>query len=508
MNTSANISIRLYNASTQGTTTTNGGVVSIPTTIIQASSIAEYEKYDYHQNFMQPADAWSLHVGADRISDQLASQLQNNAVVYLDCTTSTGTVRTIGAGYIDQIKLHNYREGKGGTYYEIRGRTFLAQAIDDGIDPWSNRFDFAEGTTLGQLIGSVFLQYGIDVIYSGTDANVRDIVTGVNPNNPNNTTSTSTIFIPNLAQEAYVEGFSDVEGTGQLEEGTTSSVTVVTDPSAPPLEQLSLKKCKPEPHETAFSFCETHCKRFHLHIWGVPDATAIVVGVPDFTQAPTYTFTNQYSGEGNNCHDTWVELDSVNMPSAIIAKGWSGGGDFATTTVKCVKVNEFLGYSPGAYQDVEAGGTGNSFIKPSVLTRINRYKTMPILAPTLSLLQWQSNQATTVFGGNGGTNFNFNDVKSSVIYWTDQTSKTQAELEAAVQRRMSEFMRNAVRVHIKVDGHDQNGAVYRYNTTANVYDEKLKINSIMWIEDVLFRRSREEGTITELTLIPCGILSF
>ena len=267
-------------------------------------------------------------------------------------------------------------------------------------------------------------------------------------------------------------------------------------------ETLKIKKLKPEPHETAYSFAETHAKRFHLHIWGYPAGDGIVVGQPDYTQDPIYSFVNKYDGNGNNMHESWIEIDSVNMPCAIIAKGWSGGGDFATTTIKCAKVNEYLGYMPGAYQANPTSGSkaqfNSQYIKPSILARINRFNNLKILDPVDNLLLYQDSQRF----------FNTEDVKQTVVYWEDKTSRTQDALEASVHRRMSDFMRNAVRLHIKVDDHQQNGNIYRYNTIATVLDEKLGINAPFWIEDCVFRKSTGEGTVTELKLIPLNTLFF
>ena len=471
---SATISLRILNASTVGTA--SGNVLA--EIKIDAQTLQNYESYNFHQNYMQPADEWTFHVGAERINETMRNVLRNNAVVALNCEYDDGDIqfsRVISTGYIDQVKLHNYREGRGGSYYEIRGRSFLAQAIDDGIDPWSNTFEFQEGQSFGHVLSTIFNQYGLDTFYT-TDAPARDIVTGQKRFS---------------TESSYV-----IEGVG-------GQTTVIQDSNAPfDLETLKIKKLKPEPHETAYSFAETHAKRFHLHIWGYPAGDGIVVGQPDYTQDPTFHFINRYDGNGNNIHESWIELDSVNMPALIIAKGWSGGGDFANTTIKCAKVNEYLGYKSGAYAANPTGSKATfnaNYIKTSVLARINRFKNLKIMDPVENLLLYQDSQRF----------FNPEDVRTTVAYWEDKTSRTQDSLEASVQRRMSDFMRNAVRLHVKVDGHcDTSGNIYRYNTVATVQDEKLNINAPFFVEDVVFRKSGGEGTVTEMKLIPLNTLFF
>src|ERR1700690_4004399 len=104
------ISLRILNASTVG----SGSGNVLAEIKIDAQTVQNYEHYNFHQNFMQPADEWTFKIGAERVNETMKNVLKNNAQVSLNMEFDDGDIqfnRVISTGIIDQIKLHNYREG-------------------------------------------------------------------------------------------------------------------------------------------------------------------------------------------------------------------------------------------------------------------------------------------------------------------------------------------------------------------------------------------------------------
>lgn len=450
-----------------------------------SKEIEIFESYVFHQNFMHPTSSFTFTVGDLNINDEFKDILVGGATISLQLHTPDHKQRPIATGIIDQI---NKRISEHGSFLEIRGRDFISQAADDGIDPISSQFEFAEGQTLGQLLAAVFNQYGINTFYN-SDVFARDIVTGVNYSKAHATTQT--IKIPS------VTNLLEPDGTAKIEY-QEEDITVWVDPTAPPIEQLTIKRCKPEWGETSYSFAETHCKRFHLHLWGMPDASGVVVGSPDYTTAPQYTFTNKRSGVGNNLMSSKLDIDYCNMPNLIIGRMKQGGGDTAYLGSYTFCVNEFTAFT------VSPDDSTQRVFLDAIDVVLNRFKNSNGGAGIEQVIR-SGSDALLAFGEKY---FNQPNV-ARVVWWDDKTSKTIAELEASMARRMSEFQRNALRYTIVVQGHAQGNLPYRFNSMATVTDEDWGINGeVWWVESVTYSQSVGSGTTTEIVLIPPFVLNF
>lgn len=197
------------------------------------------------------------------------------------------------------------------------------------------------------------------------------------------------------------------------------------------------------------------------------------------------------------------------MPSAIIAKGYSGGGSFQNTRIRCVKINEFLGYS---VPNIPGGGSSSSTTSNTSIAVTVSSQT--ISASPVTSIQTSINKfnGITVLPTNADLVSNYSQFFTpppvpKIVYWEDEKSRTLDQLSNAVMRKMSEFQRAGFRLHYEVEDHAQNGIVWTKNTIATVYDEELGILSKpFWIIGVHYKKSRHGGTTTELTMIPVGTL--
>lgn len=431
-------------------------------------SIINWESYSFDSDFLTPTDGFTFTVGDEQITPDLRSRLKGNTKVQLKLDFQDGSPpRTLCTGYAEQPDIDTSRSGSTIT---VRGRDILGKVCDAGADPFSNTFKFADGQTLGDVLGKVFGLFGISTIFL-TDSVNRSIITGIDKSKAKL-----------QEQEIQVTRLVDILSDNPHEETTTQTVDVWVDPTAPTdLTDLKVKQLKPEVGETCYEFAERVAKRFHLHIWAMADGSGVVVSKPEYQAEPIYTFTNRFDGKGNNIIHSTVTFDGNHAPNVIIAKGFQGGGDFTTTRIKCAMVNEFLGYAvPGQ-------------LVPAIQDLLNTYKGLTPETPRDDLIRNYSGY--------------FEQLNLAIpLFLEDTNSKTLAQLRSAVQRKMSEFQRNALTIRITVQDHHQDHTVYRFNEIASVQDETLGINGNFWISRVTFKQSRGSGTTTDLTLIPINTI--
>lgn len=453
--------------------------------------IVNWEEYNYNSDFLTPCDAFTMKVGDKSITPAMRALLLGGQEVQLfmqvvDPMGNTLYTNPIFTGFVDQITIDTSRDG---TFFILRGRNILGPLCDSGIDPWSSTYKFVDGQTLGDVMGTVFSAFGITDFYL-TDAKNRQITTGVNKVYATLTTST--------IQVAHVD-VNVAENTITVSDTQTDTQTITQwiDPTNHyDLAEKTIAKLQPLHDQTFMQFVEENLARFSLTCWAMADGSGVVIGAPDYTQEPLYNIINRLDGVGNNVKKGSIDIDPFSMPSAIIAKGYSGGGDFENTRIRTCKVNEFIGYAIG-------GGVGaltvNNASSPepltSVMADINKFNGLEVLTPNETLI-------------NNYNQFFAPPKKSKTHYWQDRKSRTLDQLRSAVMRKMSDFQRAGLRLHYIVEDHVQNGIVWKINTIANVYDENLGIiNQPWWIMSVHFSKARNgTGTITDLVLIPVGTL--
>lgn len=480
------------------------------------NNLLNWEEYSFESDFLTTCDAFSFKIGDPSINQELYSLLVlGHQPVQLQCqlldsrgNVISGTV--ICSGYTDPVEVESARSGR---YFTIHGRNQLGQLCDAGINPWNPALRFVQGMNLGQLIGTIIAPYNLQTIYT-TDSYNRQITSGVNPDNPTNKYTTTTIQVPAgnvtaLDTAALTQTQQDILNDETAENETTNTISVpqVSDPTNIfDLTQQQLATLKPKVHETKMQFMEKHCARFHCHIWASNDGLGIVVGQPDYIQTPVFTF-NQYldggvsSGNPNNVLNSKLKINP-NMPSAIVCKAMIGSGDTASTRCQAFKVNELNGY----FAPASNGFTSATSASSATLPNSNDNVSNPILAevsaiPGLLALP-PNNDIITNYSGF------FKQLSVPNILYIDETghhSGTQDQVNGYIRRTMSEHQKNGFVYTCQVQDHQQNGYVFKHNMIAIVNDEVVGIvNTPMWIQKCNFKKSRLSGTITELTLIPVG----
>ena len=452
--------------------------------------ILNWEEYSYQSEFLVPCDAFTMRVGDKSVTPQMRQMLQGGQEVQLfmqvlDVNGNVLYTNPIFTGFVDQISIENSRDG---TFFNLRGRNFLGPLCDSGIDPWSSTYKFVDGQTLADVMGTVFSTFGITTFYL-TDAQNRQITTGVNKAYAHLSSSTYKVTTP-----------ANILSANPTTTTTTTTITQWVDPTNTyDLQEKSIKKLQPKHDETFMQFVEFNLARFGLTCWTMSDGSGVVIGAPDYLQDSTFNITNRLDGQGNNIISGRLEIDPFNMPSAIIAKGYQGGGSFQTTRIRTCKVNEFIGYpimGSSTDQPIIAGlqVNGNYVLQPALQTQISKFTGLKVLPPNVDLI---TNYAQFFTPPN----------VPKIVYWEDSKSRTLDQLNAAVMRKMAEFQRHGFRLHYTVQDHTQNGLVWKHNTIVNVYDETLGIvNEPFWILSVNFKKNRTQGTSTELVMIPIGTL--
>lgn len=452
------------------------------------AQIINWEDYTYSSTFLVPCDAFTMRVGSSQITSDMRQLLQAGQKVqlFMQVFDQGGNLKyqnPIFTGFVDQVTLENSRSG---TFFTLRGRNILGPLCDSGIDPWSSTYKFVETQTLADVVGKCFNAFGITSFWN-TDKQNRLIVSGRDKYKQTFTKKSYTITTDsNLLSE-----------TPQTTT-TTVDISLYLDPTNTfDLSQKTIQKLQPKHDQTFMEFIEENLARFGVTAWAMADGSGVVIGQPDYIQDADFNLINRLDGQGNNVISGRLEIDPFSMPSMIIAKGFQGGGDFKNTRIKTCRVNEFLGYPFIKSGPLVVGpGTvnGNTEVLPEVQTIINQFKGLEVLQPNKDLV---TNYAP----------FFVPPSNPKVVYWEDEHSRTLNQLRAACYRKMSEYQRKGFRLHYIVQDHTQDGLVWKHNTIVNVYDEELGVLNVpFWVLDVTFKKSRNAGTTTELTLIPVGSL--
>lgn len=446
-------------------------------------TVINWEEYSFDSDFLIPCDAFQMTIGDKSVTSEMRKFMQGGQkiklfVELLDTDGNTIRKNPVFTGYLD--KAIEQTNSRGGTFFTLHGRNILGPLCDSGIDPWSNKYKFTEGQTLGDVMGAVFNSYGIHDFFT-TDIYRREITTGIDKSKAKLTKQTIQVAgtVTNILSDKPTEIPPHTE-----------TITQWIDPTNRfDLAEKSIKKLQPRHDQTVMQFVEEHLARFSQHCWAMPDGSGVIIGQPDYTQEPLFNLINTIDGKNNNVLNARIQLDFAAQPSMIIAKGFSGGGDFQNTRIKVAKINEFIGY-PNL--------TVNGSFQPynSILEVIQRFKGLNFLTPIEPIIQNYSQYFTPP------------DVPK-VIYWEDEKSRTIHQLESAVMRKMSEYQRHAFKLHYTVQDHHQNKTVWTHNTVVNVNDQILGIiNQPFWVASVSMKKSRTRGTTTDLTLIPLYTLVF
>lgn len=398
--------------------------VRFPNVFVRGGANMQFTRFisiDYKQDFLTPSDAWSFSINQDELSDidKIAIVPRTRVELYVDAQRQT-------VGYIDDIKIASSRTS--GTVMTISGRDWLSPAVDCHVDPKSR---FKSTMTYLDVVQEVFGPFGVHVFADDNDAN-RNAITG-------------------------------------------SKYGVRTKKNGSALKSVINHELKPYPNEGAFAFASRVTQRAGLWIWPAADGQTVVVGIPQFDQDARYQLRHRLDdGTKNNVMDSSVAQSSKDQPTAIIATGFGGGGEYAKSPLKGGIINPVI----------EAVDVSN------IVDAYPEIQFLPI--PTAT------SKAITPIAEPG----------ARPLFKYDPESHTQDELNNFLYRELSMCMRKSLQARYTIEGYRLNQQAIAIDTIIDVDDDRSNVHSPMWVLGRTLTKDVSGGTRTTLDLIRPGSLIF
>lgn len=146
----------------------------------------------------------------------------------------------------------------------------------------------------------------------------------------------SDVFLRVLAPFGYAANAItiDSDAARDLMTGRPASGVTLSKQAPINLEAYKVDQALPNPGENAFGFLSRHARRFGLIIWGTADGR-VILGRPNYTQKPRYTFLAKggFKGVANNVKSVRRRLSMSQRPSEVHVYGKTFGGDFSRSSV-------------------------------------------------------------------------------------------------------------------------------------------------------------------------------
>jgi prophage tail gpP-like protein len=378
--------------------------------------------YEYTEDYLSPSDASSFEIDEKELSAEDAQVLVAGAKYTISINGNPQST-----GIVDEV-ASNVERGTG-TTVRVECRDWLAPAVDAQVDPNQR---FAASLTLEQFVQQNYAPFGVTVVATDNIAN-RNVMTG------------------------------RIYGDKTTKKGKLSKPAL-------------LHKEKPYPNEGVFAFTSRVSQRFGLWIRPAVDGKAVILGKPDFDQAPRYGLQLSYGTDSlsNNVEKGHFCRSRKDQPSILYAGAVGGGGEFARSQIK--------------------SGIGNPVVDADNSAIIDAN-------PSIKLVQVPA--LTAAFPA-----FVEGFPRAAFLY--DPESHTKAELDAFLLRELSIRMRKALTARYEIMGHSLNGQPVAIDTIVNVNDQRptVKWQGPLWVLGRKFSKSAASGTRTTLELILPGALVF
>lgn len=398
-----------------------------------------FSSYSFDSNFLEPCDAFHFTTGGkENPSQKILDGLVPGASVQLIINGSPQAT-----GYIDSVVPHASRGG--GKILEITGSDTFAPVVRGGADPYNPKLRFTPDQTLDAMVEAIFGTYGFTK-FAIDDAADRAVRTGLR-----------------------AQRFSKKKGK--------------------PLKHFTFpQQLKPQPGESSWQYVIKIAEREGLYIWPSADGQTCIVATPDYLQAPVARIVRHLGTRQTNVSnvlDGGVGCHVAHQPSAIVATGYSGGGEWSRAKLKVIMVNELVGLK-------ELTSARNQWIQLSD-------EVTQVIA---------NNQDAIIVAIRDGV---FPDSlarptkHAQPIFLHDEDSKSLEQLANFVRRRMSSYQKEmwtgeyTVQDHTYFDG--QNYIPWTVNTIVDVDDDVCSFHGPMWICGRTFTKdSKTGGTKTSLHL--------
>lgn len=438
-------------------------VLSLPD---YGKEIKNWQSYSLSSNFVAPCDKWTFRISGEdtTLYQELlvpGAKVQMSINGLIQCT-----------GYIDDRNIRYDR--RAGTIITVTGRDILSRLVNANADA---KFRLKSDMTVADLIAPVLSLYDLGQLYNseGTHLNV---VTG----RPNSESLKATTYqVQEITYEKGSNGLLVVDGNGKYVSSLQSkTVTEIVANLKPGLKKIPIKQMKCHPGEGAYAFIAKMIAREGLMLKAVADGSGLMAVAPTFDGPIYYKIINKKVETGkNNVISCDNDINWAEQPSIIIAEGIGGGSEFGKSALKVVMVNELTALDDSGNYLPEVQNVMAQYqhallvpIRPQVIPSKNFLATKHAFCP---------------------------------MYIKDDESKTLDQLKYFVTRKMAEHQMKALTVKYTVLGHTyfdgSNDIPWAVNTLVDVDDDILNIHEAMWCLSRTFKKSRNEGTITELELI-------
>jgi prophage tail gpP-like protein len=404
--------------------------------------IPGWKDYTISVDMLQPADAFSMSV---RFTPEAWELLALDQLITV-CVDST----KILTGYIDERE--KVSEPGGGTMIQISGRDKTGRLVDES----SPLFQYG-GLRLRELAEKI-------VGLVDDDEPLFESVTLTNTRNRSllrNVRARKAKVVREPIIDGIVGVFRPLAGTFGYQLGTVGRKIERPPIIDPGIFTGRARPRKVAPGSSRWSVLESFLREARLLAWSTGDGKELFIGLPNYDQQNQYMFF-EAGADSSNRDDTncaiRVRQTNAERYSRITAIGASkaSGASYGKNVSKRIAV---------------------VFDNPENTT--------------------------------DGTGISFRRRKALIV--SDDSIKSARDALERAEREKLERDANAVEVIVRAPGHSQlysgeEPTLFAVDTMARVIDEDTSISADMLITSVEYRQSRDEGTTTELRLVPRGTL--
>ena len=411
-------------------------------------TVNNFTSYVIERDFFVPVDAFMLTIEDDR-----ADELRKDIIVGAPITISINEHAQL-VGFVEKV---DYSYSRSGSVLTLHGRDALG-LMADSITPPNNNFN--SKSTIKQILIALFQDFNITVgTYSINDAADLSVATAglVGTANRGKT--------PNAIAKGWLRSIN--------------------------------RQIKPRKEEGYLQYAMRLCKEVGLNIKLLPGTSKIFVNTPiyDRESQPLYQLTNIFadsSGTGgstgtsknNNVITGAINLDWQKQPSIIVSEmSGSQQPTFKRDTLKIVQVNEITAYA------------ANGFPYPAIT------KTVNLLAKTYGYYRVPTNDALVAALPDLVTDQpNVVGTTARTAFLFDEHATKLDELQFFTLKKMAEKQNEFLKLEYVVKDHTFNGFIWNTNLMCKVHDDRLEVYATYWIQKTVFKKSRHEGTTTEISL--------
>ena len=250
---------------------------------------------------------------------------------------------------------------------------------------------------------------------------------------------------------------------------------------------------RPRKNEGFMEYALRICKRSGWNIKLTPNGEYIHIGMPNYdtTDVDGIFYHKISDPTRNNIIAASVSMDWRKQPSYLIGEATAAGGVYRKGINKVFVPNGLL----LDQEDIILYGYNNDY-KDKGVKWIDTNDQLTGNLPKL---------ITDLFPGKITVGSPEAQQRFRPVYVYDDESKSMAELQYVMMKKMSDFQNSFFSLNIITNGHsfkDESGVHYvdMVDSMCRVVDETYGFDNHFWIQKRRFTKSRNGGTRTELTL--------